>query len=140
MSRDVPAIRYFAVGYFTAEQLAARDRARLARASQRSAVAPISSAIQVVIITIFGVDTGEETVELGIDKVSLVIQDPQAKANGASFGIERFDPETFPGEQSPQDAFTQYLSSEEGRASFGTATAVQLFAINVDLVQDLAKS
>lgn len=139
MSRDVPTVRYFAVGFFTAEQLEARDRARLARASQSSAVSQISSAVQVVVITIFGVDTGEETVELGIDKVSLVVQNPQAEASGVSFGIERFDPELFPGSQTPQDAFTQYLSSDEGISSFGTATAVQLFAINVDAVQDLAR-
>src|ERR1700744_3378466 len=79
MSRDVPTVRHFAVGFFTAGQLEARDRARLARASQKSEVSQIRSAIQAVVITILGVDTGEETVELGIDKVSLAVQNPPAQ-------------------------------------------------------------
>jgi hypothetical protein len=53
--------------------------------------------------------------------------------------MERFDSAQFPGTLSPQDAFTQYLASAEGIASFGTATAVQLFAIDVDAVTDLVK-
>ena len=63
-----------------------------------------------------------------------------SKPAGVSFAMERFDSTQFPGTLSPQDAFTQYLASAEGIASFGTATAVQLFAIDVDAVTDLVKS
>lgn len=137
MRREVPTTRYFAVGFFTAEQLEERDRAVLAGAAQNAAVSEIQSAVDVVLVTIFDVDTGAETVEMGVRKVSMVVQEPQAA--GVSFAMERFDPAQFPGTLSPQDAFTQYLASAEGIASFGTATAVQLFAIDVDAVTDLAK-
>ena len=138
MNREVPTTRYFAVGFFTAVQLEEKHRAMLARATQNAAVSEIRSAVEAVFITVFDVDTGTETVELGINKVSVVVQD--AQASGASFAIERFDSNTFPGTLTPEDAFAQYLASAEGVASFGTATAVQLFAINVDAVRDLAKS
>jgi hypothetical protein len=140
MSREVPTTRYFAVGFFTADQLAARDRARLARAGQNAPVSEIRSAVEIVSITVFDVDTGSEMLEIGMRKVSLVVQDPQAQAAGISFAVERFDSSQFPGTASPDDAFTQYLASAEGVASFGAATAVQLLAIDVDAVQDLAKS
>jgi hypothetical protein len=138
MRREVPTTRYFAVGFFTAEQLEERDRALLAGAAQNAAVAEMQSAVEVVTITVFDVDTGAETVEMGIRKVSMVVQAP-LQAAGVSFAMERFDSAQFPGTLSPQDAFTQYLASAEGIASFGTATAVQLFAIDVDAVTDLAK-
>jgi hypothetical protein len=138
MSREVPTTRYFALGFFTALQLEERDRALLARAAQNAAVSNIQSAVEVVTVTVFDVDTGAETVEMGIRKVSLVVQDP-LQAAGVSFAMERFDSTQFPGTLSPQDAFTQYLASAEGIASFGTATAVQLFAIDVDAVTDLVK-
>jgi hypothetical protein len=140
MSREVPTTRYFAVGFFTAEQLEAKDRAMLARAAQGAPVSEIRSAVEVVAITVFDVDTGTETVEMGMSKVSMVVQDPGLQASGVSFSVERFDSTQFPGSLSPQNAFAQYLASPGGIASFGTATAVQLFAINVDAVQDLAKS
>jgi hypothetical protein len=140
MSREVPTTRYFAVGFFTAEQLEAKDRAMLARAAQGAPVSEIRSAVEVVAITVFDVDTGTETVEMGMSKVSMVVQDPGLQASGVSFSVERFDSTQFPGSLSPQNAFAQYLASSGGIASFGTATAVQLFAINVDAVQDLAKS
>jgi len=138
MRREVPTTRYFAVGFFTAEQLEERDRAVLARAAQNAAVPELQSAVDVVLVTIFDVDTGAETVEMGVRKVSMVVRDP-LKAAGVSFAMERFDSAQFPGTLSPQDAFTQYQASAEGIASFGTATAVQLFAIDVDAVTDLAK-
>jgi hypothetical protein len=140
MSRDVPTVRYFVVGFFTAAQLEAKHRALLARAGQTAPVSQIRSAVEAVSITVFDIDTGTETVEMGIDKVSMVVQDPQVQASGVSFAIERFDPTVFPGTLAPQDAFAQYLASAEGIASFGTATAVQLFQVNVDAVQDLATS
>jgi hypothetical protein len=136
MSRDVPTTRYFAVGFFTAQQLEAKHRALLALAAEKAPVPEIQSATQFVAITVFGVDTGTETVELGVTKVCTVVQDPQVQASGASFSIERFDSTQFPGALSPQDAFTQYLASTAGIATFGNATAVQLFAINVDAVPD----
>jgi hypothetical protein len=138
MSREVPTTRYFAVGFFTAEQLEERDRALLARAAKNAPVSEIRSAVEVVSITVFDVDTGAETVELGMRKVSMIVQNPNAV--GVSFAMERFDSAQFPGELSPQDAFAQYLAGAEGVASFGTATAVQLLAIDVDAVKDLAKS
>ncbi|SRR5258708_3306284 len=140
MSRDVPTTRYFAVGFFTALQLEEKDRAMLARAAQNAAVSEIRSAVEVVAVTVFGIDTGTETVEMGISKVSLVVQATGVQASGVSFAVERFDSSQFPGTLTPSDAFTQYLASAEGIASFGMATAVQLFAIDVDAVQDLAKS
>ncbi|MDP9009003.1 MAG: hypothetical protein M3N91_09940 [Pseudomonadota bacterium] len=139
MSREVPTTRYFAVGFFTAEQLEERDRALLAGAAQNAAVSGLQSAVEVVVITVFDVDTGAETVEMGIRKVSMIVQDP-LQAAGVSFAMERFDSTQFPGALSPQDAFKQYLASAEGIASFGTATAVQLFAIDVDAVTDLVKA
>ena len=139
MSREVPTTRYFAVGFFTAEQLEEKDRAMLARAAQNAAVSEIRSAVEVVSVTVFDVDTGAETVEMAFSKVSMVVQDPRLQAAGVSFAMERFDSSQFPGTLSPQDAFSQYLASAEGIASFGTASAVQLFAIDVDAVQDLAK-
>ena len=132
MSREVPTTRYFAVGYFTAAQLEAKHRALLARAAQNASVPTLENAVQIVSITVFGVDTGTETVALAMSKVSMVVQDKQLPANGVSFETERFDPGRFPGALSPQEAFKQYLASPEGVASFGTATAVQLFSIAVD--------
>jgi hypothetical protein len=140
MSREVPTTRYFAVGFFTAEQLEEKHRAMLARAAQNTAVSEIRSAVEVVSVTVFDVDTGTETVEMGISKVSMAVQDTRIQATGVSFAVERFDSSGFPGVLTPEDAFTQYLASAEGMTSFGTATAVQLFAINVDAVKDLAKS
>jgi hypothetical protein len=139
MSREVPTTRYFAVGFFTAAQLEEKHRALLARAQTNAPVPKLRSAVEAVTVTVFDVDTGTETVELGIIKVGLVV--PGAKGpSGLSFEIERFDSTVFPGTLSPEDAFAQYLASAEGIASFGTATAVQLFAANIDAVQDLAKS
>jgi hypothetical protein len=140
MSREVPTTRYFAVGFFTAAQLEEKHRAMLARAAQSAAVSEIRSAVEAVFITIFGVDTGADTVEMGVRKVSMVAQNLRQQATDVSFEIERFNPSRFPGALSPQEAFAQYLASPEGVASFGTATAVQLFAIDVDAVRDLAKS
>jgi hypothetical protein len=140
MSRDVPTTRYFAVGYFTALQLEEKHRGMLARAAKSAAVAEIQSAVEAVFVTVFDIDTGPETVEMGISKVGIAVQNPSLRTAGVSFEIERFNSSRFPGALSPQDAFTQYLASPEGIASFGTATAVQLFAVNVDAVQDLAKS
>jgi hypothetical protein len=140
MSREVPTTRYFAVGFFTALQLEAKHRALLALAAQKAPVPEIQSAAEVVFITVFNVDTGSETVELGMRQVSVVIQDTQIQAGGVSFAIERFDSSQFPGALSPQDAFRQYLASAAGIATFGNATAVQLVAIDVDAVQDLANS
>lgn len=140
MSREVPTTRYFAVGFFTAAQLEEKHRRMLARAAQSPAVPEIRSAVEAVFITIYGVDTGAETVEIGVSKVSVVEQNPGPRTANVSFEIERFNSSQFPGALSPQDAFTRYLASPEGIASFGTATAVQLFAINIDAVRDLAKS
>jgi hypothetical protein len=140
MSRDVPTTRYFAVGFFSAAQLEEKHRALLARAQTNAPVPKLRSAVEAVTITVFDVGTGTETVELGIDKIGLVLQTAKIQAGGASFAIERFDSNSFPGTLSPEDAFTQYLASAEGIASFGTATAVQLFAVNIDAVRDLAKS
>jgi hypothetical protein len=139
MSREVPTTRYFAVGFFTALQLEEKHRALLALAAQKAAVPEIQSAVHIVFITVFNVDTGTETVEMGMRQVSTVVQDTQ-KASGVSFAIERFDSSQFPGALSPEDAFTQYLASAVGIATFGSATAVQLVAIDVDAVQDLTKS
>jgi hypothetical protein len=140
MSREVPTTRYFAVGFFTAQQLEEKHRAMLARATQKTTVSAIRSAVEVVFVTVFDVDTGAETIEMGMSKVSLVVQDRKIQPGGVSFEMERFDSSQFPGTLTPQEAFRQYLASEEGIASFGAATAVQLFAIDVDAVQDLAKT
>jgi hypothetical protein len=139
MSREVPTTRYFAVGFFTAEQLEEKDRAALSRAARGAAISEIRSAVEVVTVTVFDIDTGNDTVEMGMRKVSLVIQDPKLQATGGSFAVERFDSGRFPGTLTPQDAFTGYLASAEGISSFGTAMAVQLLAIDVDAVKDLAK-
>jgi hypothetical protein len=140
MTREVPTTRYFAVGFFTAEQLEEKHRAMLAKAAQNAAVPEIQSAIRAVRITVFNVDTGIETVEMGLGKVSLAVQDTHIQASGASFAVERFDSKKFPGTASPQDAFKQYLASDDGIAAFGKATAVQLFSIDVDAFKDLAKA
>jgi hypothetical protein len=139
MIREVPTTRYFAVGFFTAAQLEEKHRAMLARAAQSPVIPEIRSAVEVVFITIFGVDTGVDTVEMGIRKVRPVVQNPM-QSTGVSFEIERFNSTQFPGALSPEEAFAQYLTSPDGVASFGTATAVQLFAIDVDAVRDLVKS
>jgi hypothetical protein len=141
MSRDGSATRYFAVGFFTPEQLEEKHRAMLARAQNNAPIPKLRSAVEAVTVTVFDVDTGTETVELGINPVSLVVPGAKVQASGVSFAIERFEFTTFPGTLSPEDAFAQYLSSAEGIASFGTATAVQLFAINVGgAAKDPAKS
>ena len=139
MTREVPTTRYFAVGFFTAEQLEEKHRAMLARAAQNAPVPDIQSAVEAVHITVFNVDTGIETVEMGISKVSLTVQDTHVQASGVSFAVERFDSKKFPGTASPQDAFKQYLASADGIATFGKAMAVQLFSIDVDAFKDLAK-
>jgi hypothetical protein len=140
MSREVPATRYFAVGFFTAAQLEEKHRAMLARAKKSPSVPEIRSAVEHVAITVFDVDTGTETIELGFRNVVMVVQNPQSNPSDVSFSMERFDSSVFPGSMTPEDAFKQYLASAEGIASFGNATAVQLFAMDVDAVQDLAKS
>jgi hypothetical protein len=140
MSREVPTTRYFAVGFFTAAQLEEKHRAMLARATRQATVSEIRSAVEVVFITVFNVDAGAETIEMGISKVSTVVQDTQIQAGGVSFAVERFDSSQFPGSLTPEEAFKQYLAGAEGTATFGTATAVQLFAIDVDAVQVLGKS
>src|ERR1700684_4148736 len=109
MSREVPTTRYFAVGFFTAPQLEEKHRRMLARAAQSPAVPEIRSAVEAVFITIYGVDTGAETVEIGVSKVSVVEQNPGPRATNLSFEIERFNSSQFPGAVSPQDAFTRYL-------------------------------
>src|ERR1700722_5037108 len=139
MIREVPTTRYFAVGFFTAAQLEEKHRAMLARAAQSPVIPEIRSAVEVVFITIFGVDTGVDTVEMGIRKVRPVVQNPM-QSTGVSFEIERFNSTQFPGALSPEEAFAQYLTSPDGVASFGTANAVQLFAIDVHAVRDLVKS
>jgi hypothetical protein len=136
MSRDVPTTRYFAVGFFTAEQLEAKDRALLAGAALNETVSDIPNAANIVSITVFGIDTGSETVDLAVRPISLVVKDPSA--GGVSFAVERFDSTQFPGSQNPEEAFNQYLASAEGIASFGTATAVQLIAIDIDAAPDPA--
>jgi hypothetical protein len=140
MTREVPTTRYFAIGFFTAEQLEEKHRAMLARAAQNAAVPNIQSAIEAVRITVFNVDTGIETVEMGVGKVSIAVHDTHVQASGVSFALERFDAKKFPGNLSPQDAFKQYLASDDGITAFGKATAVQLFSIDVDAFKDLAKS
>jgi hypothetical protein len=139
MRRDVPTTRYFAVGFFTAAELEEKHRVLLARAQSKAPVPEIRSAVEAVTVTVFDVGTGTETVELGIDKVSIAVKD-RIQGSGSSFAIERFDSNIFPGKLSPQEAFTKYLASAEGNANFGTATAVQLFAVTIDSVRDLAKS
>jgi len=139
MTREVPTTRYFAVGVFTAEQLEEKHRALLARAAQTAAISAIQSAVEAVRVTVFNIDTGIETVEMGVTKVSLTVQDTHVQASGVSFAVERFDSKKFPGSSSPQDAFKRYLASADGIAAFGKAMAVQLFSIDVDAFRDLAK-
>ena len=139
MTREVPTTRYFAVGFFSAEQLEDQHRAMLANAAKNAVVPEIYTAMAAVHITVFNVDTGTETVEMGISKVSMIVQNTDIQASEPSFALERFDSNTFPGSSTPQDAFAQYLASPDGIATFGQATAVQLFAIDVDAVTDLAK-
>src|SRR5580704_10608033 len=97
MSRDVPTTRYFAVGFFTAAQLERKHRALLARAQSNAPVPKLRSAVEAVTVTVFDVDTGTETVEMGINPVSLVVPGTQGQPSGVSFSIERFDSSTFPG-------------------------------------------
>ena len=127
------------MGFFTAEQLEEKHRAMLARAAQNAAVPDIRSAVEAVHITIFDVDTGIETVEMGISKVSMDgTRYPCAgERRLIRDGALRF--QEVSRHASPQDAFKQYLASPDGIATFGKATAVQLFAIDVDAVKDLAK-
>src|SRR5450755_4531741 len=97
MTREVPTTRYFAVGFFSAEQLEEKHRAMLASTAKNAAVPEIPSAMAAVHITVFNVDTGTETVEMGIGKVSMIVQNTPIQASGASFAVERFDSKTFPG-------------------------------------------
>ena len=90
MSREVPTTRYFAIGFFTAAQLAEKDRALLTRAAQNAAVSEIRSAVEVVAITVFDVDTGNESVEMGMRKVGIAVQNPRLREGGVSFAVERF--------------------------------------------------
>jgi hypothetical protein len=136
--REVPTTRYFAIGFFTAEGLERKHRAMLARAAQPDAAVPrIQSAIASVHITIFRVDTGTETVEMGVDRVAMEVVDPNLSATSVSFKVERFDADKFPGDLKPQAAFKAYLASPDGISNFGTATAVQLFSIDVGAKDDL---
>src|ERR1700743_3135154 len=82
MSREVPTTRYFAIGFFTAAQLAEKDRALLTRAAQNAAVSEIRSAVEVVAITVFDVDTGNESVGMGMRKVGIAAQNPRLRAGG----------------------------------------------------------
>src|ERR1700721_996163 len=134
MIREVPTTRYFAVGFFTAAQLEEKHRAMLARAAQSPVIPEILSAVEVVFITIFGVDTGVDTVEMGIRKVRPVVQNPM-QSTGVSFEIERFNSTQFPGALSPEEPFVNHLTSPAGIASFATATAVGVFGIDVDPVR-----
>jgi len=137
--REVPATRYFAIGFFTAENLENKHRAMLARAAQADTAIPqIRSAVFVVHVTIFKVDTGTETVGMGVTGIPTAMQvfDPTISANGASFKVESFDPGQFPKGLSLPDAFKAYLASKDGIDAFGHATAVQLFSIDVEAKDD----
>lgn len=146
MPSQLPTTRYFAIGYFTAAQLAEKHRQMLAQAAASpAAVPPVPSAIQAVHVTIYSVDTGTETVDMMVDSAvvtavgaaAATVTAGGAAASGAApagsqFTIERFDPAVFPGNSpTPQQAFTDYLASAEGMLAFGQATAVQLFSINI---------
>jgi hypothetical protein len=127
----VSTTRYFAVGYFTAAQHEQRDRDLLAHAARTTdPVPPQVHAITVVNSTVFEAMMGDQTLEMEFRNVATHAPSP---ASGARFVMERFNPRKFPpAGLSPQEAFTRYLASPEGGAKFGAATAVQLFALDID--------
>ena len=137
--REVPTVRYFAIGFFTAENLEKKHRAMLARAVQAETALPrILSSVFLVHVTIYKIDTGTETVGMGVTGIpsAMEVLDPTISANGVSFRVESFDSDKFPNGRPLPDAFKAYLASTDGIAAFGHATAVQLFSIDVEAKND----
>jgi hypothetical protein len=130
----VPTTRYFAVGYFTAAQHDQRGRDMLSHAAGTTdPVTPQVSAITATQTTIFEHPMGDQTLEMQFRNVATHVSAP-ATASGAHFVMERFNPRKFPpAGMTPQEAFTQYLASPDGRSKLGAATAVQLFAMDIDV-------
>lgn len=129
----VSTTRYFAVGYFTAAQYDQRGRDMLSHAGRSTdPVPPLVNAITSVSSTIFEHTMGDKTLEMEFRNVATHVS-PPATEGGAHFVMERFNPRKFPPPGlNAQEAFKQYMASPDGRAKLGAATAVQLFALDID--------
>jgi hypothetical protein len=138
MSREVPTTRYFAVGFFTAAQLEQKHRAMLVRANSSEGPGIGRPHLMASVhVTIFHADTGTETVELFLNNVAMQVLDPGLEADGAHFVMERFGEKTFPPKGlTPKQGFAEYLMSPDGIATFGKATAVQLFSMDISARSD----
>ena len=128
MATDFATSLCFAVGVFTPEQKAERDRRLLAEAEAGKAIAPAGPQLDIVYTTIY---------KMAAETLLASIQ-PTGQANGStSFEIERFAADWHQAVQrrgsDPQQAFKDWLASPQGQQKFGTATSVQLFAANLML-------
>lgn len=127
---DFQTVLYCAVGVFTRAQRKARDATLLKRAKGSGPRPSLANPVEVMVtgdpfVTAFGrLRVGIRYLANSDDKVSLDVQ--------------RFRP-SWPGKtksgkpKPPATAFRQYLASAEGKAMFGNATSVALYAIDVDI-------
>ena len=125
MSNEFTTSLYFAVGVFTPEQRAERDRRLLAKAGEGSATAAVGQSLDAVLVTIFGA---------AMDTLIANIQVLGRNRDAMHFEVERFA-EGWPGGTDPEEAFQDWLASPAGQDKFGTATSVRPFAANLAFTQ-----
>lgn len=125
MSTEFTTSLYFAVGVFTPEQKAERDRGLLAKAGEGRAPAAVGQPLDAVFVTIYGA---------AMDTLIASIQVLGRHSDAMHFEVERFA-EGWPGSTDPEEAFRDWLASPAGQDKFGTATAVRPFAANLAFAQ-----
>ncbi len=141
MTNDLQAVVYYAVGAFTRTQRAERDSQLLkdpkSDPPELPGRAPIVAAPrpepreQAPVVNAPGVPLGST------GGLRLAVRHVAHRDDNVSLEIERFQP-SWPGKDSsgkprdPEEAFREWLASAEGRARFGSASAVALHAIHVD--------
>jgi hypothetical protein len=139
MNREAPNTLYFAIGFFTGDQLEEKHRAMLARAASNPAVpVPVlKSSMLAVHVTIFMVKSGTGTVEVDVKNVAMRTPgQPVGGDAGSRFVLEKFNPRMFPNGLTPEEAFIRYLNTEDGINVFGKAAAVQLISMDMNTVDD----
>jgi len=141
MTNDLQAVVYYAVGAFTRTQRAERDSQLLKDPKGEPpeppgrppivAPPPTEPSARAPVVNAPGTTPGSH------GGLRLVVRHVAHRDDNVSLEIERFQP-SWPGKdssgkpQDPEEAFREWLGSAEGRARFGSASAVALHAIHVD--------
>ena len=126
MKDDFKAVLYSAVGVLNREQRAARD-SQLLNSENPASDLPAGMSINTVGVTIYTVRT--DTLAVGIRPVT-------HPDEAVSIELERFEMgwpgnDEFGRARDPASAFSEWLSSPDGQAKFGSAGTVQLYAIDL---------